>query len=160
MVFNLSIFHGLVFICLGLWATAIFAQVPFQMQCESFKTVGLHDYPKTAESYESVVFEESSFSLKINKSLTRFSPDQDRNFVYLTFRSANKLSELTCRPVSGAGETRGLSCTDTPPSEMLLINSESLRFSRSSIGGWTFLGANDRNSGNSLFVEYGLCEPF
>ena len=150
--------HCLICVCLLLLALHSFAQVPDQMQCVSAKTVGLHDYPLTAESYEPVVFEENSFSLKLNKPLMKYLPDQQQNVVYFTFRNANKLLELTCRPVTGARKSHGLSCTDTPPAEMILINSETLRFSRSSIGGWTFSGAKDGASGNSLFVEYGQCE--
>jgi len=45
-----------------------------------------------------------------------------------------------------------------PPSEMLLINVESLRFTRTAVGGWTFAGASDARGGDSIFVEYGQCE--
>lgn len=159
MIFEKLTVHCLICICLVLLAFSSVAQVPDQMQCVSANTVGLHDYPLTPESYEPVVFDESSFSLKINKSLMKFLPDQQKNVVYFTFRNANKLMELTCRRVTGAQKSYGLSCTDNPPAEMILINSVTLRFSRSSIGGWTFLGAKENTSGNSLFVEYGQCEP-
>ena len=151
--------HCLTCVCLAFMAISSVAQMPEQMQCFPAKTVGLHDYPTTAESYEPVVFEEISFTLKLNKSLMLFLPDQEKALVYFTFRNANKLLELTCRPVIGGQESHGFSCTDKPPAEMILINSETLRFSRSSIGGWTFLGAKENTSGNSLFVEYGQCKP-
>jgi hypothetical protein len=40
---------------------------------------------------------------------------------------------------------------------MLLINQKTLRFTRTSVGGWTFAGANESQSGDSIFVEYGTC---
>ena len=159
MIFEKLTVHCLICICLIVLGSSSVAQVPDRMQCLSEKTVGLHDYPLTAESYEPVVFDESSFSLKLNKSLMKFLPDQQINVVYFTFRNANKLMELTCRRVTGARQSYGLSCTDNPPAEMILINSDTLRYSRSSIGGWTFLGAKEKTSGNSIFVEYGHCEP-
>lgn len=89
----------------------------------------------------------------------RYPPDPEKGIIYFTFRNPNKLLELTCRPVTGGQESHGLSCTDIPPVEMILINNKTLRFSHSSIGGWTFIGGNENASGNSLFVEYGQCEP-
>ena len=144
-------------IMLFVLGTSSLAQIPDKMQCIPGKTVGLHDYPTTSESYEPVVFEDSSFKLNLNKTLTRFAPDGKGEFVYLTFKNENKLTELTCEPVLGAKGARGLSCVDKPPAELLLINLDNFRFTRSSIGGWTFLGADENNAGNSLFVEYGSC---
>ena len=152
------LFRILLLVILFVSGTSSVAQMPDKMQCVPGKTVGLHDYPTTLEHYEPVVFEESSFRLNLNKTLTRFAPDDNKDFVYLTFKNANKLTELTCEPVLGAKGARGLSCVDKPPAEMLLINLDNLRFTRSSIGGWTFLGADEINAGNSLFVEYGHCK--
>jgi hypothetical protein len=46
-----------------------------------------------------------------------------------------------------------------PPSEILLINAETLRFTRAAVGGWTFAGATDGLNGDSIFIEYGECSP-
>jgi hypothetical protein len=40
---------------------------------------------------------------------------------------------------------------------MLLINAQSLRFTRTAVGGWTFSDAADSRNGDSIFVEYGQC---
>ena len=62
--------------------------------------------------------------------------------------------EFECRTVRGAaGENRGYSCVNNPPSEMLLINPARGRYhAHRSIGGWTFYAPEA-----SLFVEYGTC---
>ena len=41
---------------------------------------------------------------------------------------------------------------------MILINSATLRFTRTAVGGWTFAGATESLNGDSIFVEYGQCE--
>ncbi len=67
-------------------------------------------------------------------------------------------TELECREVRGADGSRGLSCVNLPPSEMILINSGTLRFTRTAVGGWTFAGASGSLNGDSIFVEYGQCQ--
>ena len=66
-------------------------------------------------------------------------------------------TELECRRVRGADDSYGYSCVNLPPSEMLLINAQSLRFTRTAVGGWTFTGASDQQTGDSIFVEFGQC---
>ena len=79
--------------------------------------------------------------------------------LYLTFSDDEKRLELTCRNIRGATDSFGLSCANMPPSEMLLINTDTLRFTRTSIGGWAFTGATPNTAGDSIFVEYGECVP-
>jgi len=91
----------------------------------------------------------------VNLQLRGGDPD-----LYLILRSADDVElELQCRQVRGADNALGYSCVNTPPSEMLLINSETLRFTRTAVGGWTFSGARESMSGDSIFVEYGTCAP-
>ena len=67
-------------------------------------------------------------------------------------------TELECRHVLGANGADGFSCVNLPPSEMILINVQTLRFTRTAVGGWTFAGATDTREGDSIFVEYGQCQ--
>lgn len=66
-------------------------------------------------------------------------------------------TELECRAVRGIGDVKGFSCVNVPPSELLLINAETLRFTRAAVGGWTFAGAAGDINGDSIFIEYGTC---
>jgi len=70
-----------------------------------------------------------------------------------------KESELQCRHVRAAANTFGFSCSNTPPSEMLLINETTGHYTRTSIGGWTFHSSIENIGGDSIFVEYGVCTP-
>ncbi len=157
-------------------------QLPQKMQCQALQTVGLHDYAGAPESYEPSTFFESRFELRINTVLTRHLAATDSGLndaspdLFLTLRPRNAAPiELRCRQVQGRSGELGYSCTNTPPSELLLINPANLRFTRTSIGGWTFsdtdvpagpsgaaplpesstTGANLGD--DSLFVEYGTC---
>ena len=65
--------------------------------------------------------------------------------------------ELTCNYIRGSGGDRGISCSNLPPSELVLINTETLRYTRTSIGGWTFAAASENSAGDSIYVEYGTC---
>ncbi len=71
--------------------------------------------------------------------------------------TAPETTELECRTVRGANSAIGYSCVNLPPSEMLLINAQTLRYTRTAVGGWTFAGAAGELSGDSIFVEYGQC---
>ena len=71
---------------------------------------------------------------------------------------SEEVSEFTCEGVRGRGGQAGFSCRNTPPSEILMINPDTLRFTRSAIGSWTFFTPSDHETGASLFVEYGQCE--
>ena len=173
-------------------------QLPSKMQCEAEQTVGLHDYEGAPESYEPSTFFESKFELRINSVLTRHLAKRSEGAegsevraeatpdLFLTMRPS-KLSrnseqsrkrpiELRCRQIQGQSGELGYSCSNTPPSEFLLINPGNLRFTRTSIGGWTFSDTqtdtqadtqkdtdeDDQTGANlgddSLFVEYGTCE--
>jgi len=154
--------------------------LPKKLQCEALQTAGLHDYAGAPEDYEPSTFIESKFELRINNVLTRHlaanSPGvaEAKPDLYLTMRPRNESPvELRCRQVQGRGGELGYSCTNTPPSELLLINPANLRFTRTSIGGWTFAdrdpdqsaetaSATDVESSanlgdDSLYVEYGTC---
>jgi len=149
--------------------------LPDKLVCQAVQTAGLHDYDGPPESYEPAEFFESRFALEINRVLTRHlansggtaeaTPD-----LYLTLTPRNKpASEFRCRQVRGAHGAKGFSCSNTPPSDMLLLNPATLRFTRSSIAGWTFSDQppdqapnqeqNPAHMGDdSLFVEFGTCE--
>ena len=136
--------------------------LPNKLSCHATQTAGFHDYSSSdqeddKESYEPVVFFESEFILAVNQVLTRHLAASEGVDVYLTFSTDENLVELRCLLVRGIGDARGLSCSNEPPAEMLLINLGNLRFTRTSIGGWTFTGAEVNTSGDSIFVEYGQC---
>lgn len=132
--------------------------------CTPEQTGGFHDYPGGEERYEPALFHPRPFELKENEVLTMTlagtegAPDL---FATLTVTASDsgepELTELECRQVRGADGTLGFSCVNLPPSEMLLINAETFRFTRTSVGGWTFAGAAGDVNGDSIFVEYGRC---
>ena len=155
------------------------------MQCQALQTVGLHDYDGAPESYQPSTFFESKFELRINNVLTRHLASRSPGAaeatpdLFLTLRptrsgqaNSDTPIDLRCRQIQGVGGELGYSCTNTPPSELLLINPASLRFTRTSIGGWTFADQPSNQQPNtdennefaahlgddSLFVEYGSCE--
>ena len=129
------------------------------LRCEAQQTGGFHDYPGEQEAYEPALFNPGRFFLEenvvfmLNLPVGNGAPD-----LYLVMRVDGELeTELACRQVRGADGAMGYSCVNTPPSEMLLINRETLRFTRTAVGGWTFAGATESLSGDSIFVEYGAC---
>ena len=128
--------------------------LPDRMTCTAEQTAGFHDYPHNAEAYEAVIFYESAFSLSMNKALNAHLTEFD---VYLMLEDDAHVAELQCRLVRGLRDSRGLSCSNVPPSDLLLLNLDSLRFTRTAIGGWTFSGAHESSAGESIFVEYGYC---
>jgi hypothetical protein len=140
-------------------ANAFAVEFPNKLRCVAVQTAGFHDYPHNEESYEAVVFFESEFELKVNKVLMQHLSEDTGVDLYLTFKNDEETVELTCRRIRGAGDTYGLSCANSPPAEMLLINADTLRFTRTSIGGWAFAGATANTAGDSIFVEYGECVP-
>jgi len=162
-------------------ATGIQAQ-PFSLpmlSCVAEQTGGFHDYPGDGEVYEPALFHPRTFELEENPvfmlNLSEAGTMADaggdsRGYadLYITLRMVpgedevsppGAESELECRQVRGADGSMGFSCVNLPPSEMLLLNAQTLRFTRASVGGWTFAGANDDDSGDSIFVEYGRCTP-
>ena len=148
--------------------------LPGKLSCQALQTAGLHDYAGAPEHYEPSTFFESRFDLRINRVLTRHLAEREPGVaeatpdLYLTLTPRNASSiELRCRQVQGRGGEFGYSCTNTPPSELLLINPNTMRFTRSSIGGWVFADsdaaerADDQAAtlgDDSLFVEFGTCE--
>lgn len=137
--------------------------------CTAEQTGGFHDYPGEGEAYEPALFHPQRFSLEENLVFMLNLADGAGSVdVYLTMTSdvsqpdgttTQETTELECREVRGAGGGYGLSCVNLPPSELILINSETLRFTRTAVGGWTFAGATETLNGDSIFVEYGQCEP-
>ena len=95
--------------------------------------------------------------------MLNLTPGEGGVDLYLTLETGAEeeaqTTELECRRVRGADQSVGYSCVNLPPSEMLLINAGTLRFTRTSVGGWTFAGASETAGGDSIFVEYGTCRP-
>lgn len=135
------------------------------LDCMAEQTGGFHDYPEDEEAYEPALFHPQKFVLEENLVfMLNLSAGDDAADLYLTLRSTSAGNpeddtELECRRVRGARDGFGFSCVNLPPSEMLLINAQTLRFTRTSVGGWTFVGASDAHNGDSIFVEYGQCVP-
>ena len=131
------------------------------LDCSAEQTGGFHDYPDDDQSYQPALFNATPFRLEENRvfmlNLGR-QPGVDL-FVSLTAGEDPVTTELECRQVRGVDGSTGYSCVNIPPSEMLLINGETLRFTRTAVGGWTFAGATETHSGDSVFVEYGTCTP-
>jgi len=129
------------------------------LECTADQTGGFHDYPEDEESYVPALFNATPFRLDENVVFMTNLPEQPGVdlFVTLTAGEDPVTTELECRQVRGADGSLGYSCVNIPPSEMLLINRKTLRFTRTAVGGWTFAGANETHSGDSIFVEYGTC---
>ncbi|MEQ9452420.1 MAG: hypothetical protein RJQ07_12630 [Pseudomonadales bacterium] len=137
-------------------------EVPASLTCTAMQTAGFHDFPNNAESYEPVAFYEGKFTLQVNRVLMRHINPQATADLYMTLRGEKGPDrvdpvELNCHHIRGTGGARGLSCTNLPPAELVLINLETLRYTRTSIGGWTFAAATDNTAGDSIYVEYGTC---
>ena len=138
------------------------AQTPFlPLTCTAEQTGGFHDYPDDAESYVPALFNATPFRLDENVVFMLNLAEESAVDLYVTLTSGEDpvTTELECRQLRGADGSLGYSCVNIPPSEMLLINHDTLRFTRTAVGGWTFAGATDSHSGDSVFVEYGTCTP-
>ena len=137
--------------------------------CTAEQTGGFHDYPGEGETYEPALFHPQQFSLEENLVfMLNLTGSEGSVDVYLTMTreltdedgtKVQETTELECREVRGPGGGYGLSCVNLPPSEMILINTGTFRFTRTAVGGWTFAGATETLNGDSIFVEYGQCEP-
>ncbi len=153
-------------------ATTVVTGLP-AMHCAAEQTGGFHDYPGDDESYEPALFHPQSFQLEENIVLMMNLGGGEGNGsgtvdLFLTMTrtlpateeapEALETSELECRQVRGADQSYGYSCVNVPPSEMILINAETLRYTRTAVGGWTFAGATEEFNGDSIFVEYGQCQ--
>lgn len=131
------------------------------LACTADQTGGFHDYPDDEESYVPALFNSTPFRLDENVVFMTNLPERPGVDLYVTLTAGEDpvTTELECRHVRGVDGSPGYSCVNIPPSEMLLINRDSLRFTRTSVGGWTFAGATATQSGDSIFVEYGTCQP-
>ncbi len=129
------------------------------VNCIAEQTGGFHDHPGEGEVYEPALFHPIAFTLEENLIfMMNLRTSEGAADLYLTLRTSEaRETELECRQVRGSFGATGFSCVNKPPSEMLLINRDSLRFTRTAVGGWTFVGASDSHNGDSIFVEYGTC---
>ena len=129
------------------------------LECTADQTGGFHDYPDDQESYVPALFNATPFRLDENVVFMTNLPQQQGLDLYVTLTAGEDpvTTELECRQVRGVDGSPGYSCVNIPPSEMLLINRDTLRFTRTAVGGWTFAGASEAHSGDSIFVEYGTC---
>ena len=153
--------------CLGATiANAEPATLP-PLDCVAEQTGGFHDYPAEGERYEPALFHPQAFRLSENTVfMLNLLESERRADLYLTLESAAAATpgteppatELECRQVRGADGSTGYSCVNLPPSEMLLINARTLRFTRASVGAWTFAEPTAAEAGDSIFVEYGQCK--
>ena len=131
--------------------------------CVPLETIGFHDEAESTEEpreeFEIARFSSTPFFLRQNETFMELLGEVDERLLYLTLEPEEEAEffELTCRPVMGANREPGFSCTNTPPSDLLLINPKSMRFSRSAIGSWTFQSQGDLDRGSSLFVQMGQC---
>lgn len=133
-------------------------ELPPKLSCQAVQTAGFHDYPHNEEAYEAVVFYESEFRLEVNRVLMKHLLADSPFDAFLTLFDDERVVELQCANLRGAGSAKGLSCVNAPPSDLLLLNLDNLRFTRTAIGGWTFTGAGETSAGESIYVEYGQCE--
>jgi hypothetical protein len=110
--------------------------------CQPLQTGGFHDYPEGEEVYEPALFHPRSFELKENLLfMMNLQPEPGSPDLYLTMRmiaaqaqsDSFEHTELECRTVRGIGAVKGFSCVNVPPSELLLINAETLRFTRAAL---------------------------
>ena len=131
------------------------------LECTAEQTGGFHDYPDDDAGYQPALFNATPFRLDENRVFMVNLADQPGVdlFVSLTSGEDPVTTELECRQVRGVDGSPGYSCVNIPPSEMLLINRDTLRFTRTAVGGWTFAGATENLGGDSVFVEYGTCTP-
>ena len=151
------------------------------LDCQAEQTGGFHDDPGGEESYAPALFHPQRFTLEENVVFMMNLGSVEGNAdLYLTMTREVAAAEgeapvvdeteLECRRVRGANDAVGYSCVNVPPSEMLLLNATSLRFTRTAVGGWTFSGPAaataepseaeapvDPPGGDSIFVEFGQC---
>lgn len=153
-------------VCLGLALQTGAADEPppadfLPLSCTADQTGGFHDYPDDDAGYQPALFNATPFRLEENRVFMVNLADESAVdlFVSLTAGGDPVTTELECRQVRGLDGSPGYSCVNIPPSEMLLINRDTLRFTRTAVGGWTFAGATENAGGDSVFVEYGTCTP-
>ena len=132
------------------------AALPQKLNCLAYETAGFHDFPHNPGEYEAVVFFESKFELHVNRVLMTHLVASSSYDLFLTLHHEDEIVELQCTQVRGAGDAVGVSCSSQPPADLLLLNLDSLRFTRTDIGGWTF-ASQPTDAGKSIYVEYGRC---
>ncbi|GIS70012.1 MAG: hypothetical protein CM1200mP9_08330 [Gammaproteobacteria bacterium] len=109
---------------------------------------------KPVEAYEPSIFFASSFTLRENRTFATFLEQEDvAVYVTMTDEQSGDVSEFQCDTVRGTGDTYGYSCRNSPPSDILMLNPEKMRFTRGAVGGWTFYSTGEDHNGTSLFVE-------
>ena len=131
------------------------------LMCTADTTVGLHDAfdeEEATENYEPRLFNKSEFKLTENRTFQELLADEDVD-LYLTLQDVKTevLFEYSCQEIRGWGQRQGYSCVNSPPTEMLAVDPTTLRFSRASVGAWTFYTAEDLNDSAVLFIEKGSC---
>ena len=132
--------------------------------CKALQTVGLHDTKEAGveavENYEPSQFFASEFILTENRTFTELLSDSTSKwFVTMQFSDSVEKFEFTCTPVRGRSEETGYVCTNTPAQDILMINPGNNRFTRAAVGAWTFFHPSDLETGASLLVEHGSCNP-
>ncbi|MEM7077114.1 MAG: hypothetical protein AAF513_00675 [Pseudomonadota bacterium] len=143
--------------------------LPQRMTCTATQTAGFHDYPHNSQGYEAVVFFESSFTLTVNRVLMNHLATTSAYDLFLSLTQDGEVIELQCSQVRARGNHFGVSCSSQPPADLLLLNLDNLRFTRTAIGGWTFSAIESpaantpapsatNAEGESIYVEYGRCE--
>ena len=157
--------------CCAIFATCALAQDSSDSEgyswlptrCVPLETIGFHDEPEaegdSVEAFSPAKFKSTPFTLRENKTLASLLDDADDVNLFLTMQmeETNELFEFSCKNVLGANREPGFSCVNTPPSDILMLNPKSLRFSRAAIGSWTFQSETSLLAGSSLFVEMGQC---
>ncbi len=132
-------------------------------QCVPLETIGFHDEPEVEDEsdrgFSPVRFKSVPFTLRENKTLGGLLRDKGDNSLFITMQMAEsiELIEFSCKTVLGANREPGYSCVNVPPSDILMINPKSMRFSRAAIGSWPFPSEASLDVGSSLFVEIGQC---
>ena len=124
--------------------------------------MGIHDHQEVDETpkeeYQPRVFVESEFTLTENKTFTELLSDtESKYYMSLQFVGFPERFEFTCTDVRGRSDEQGYVCTNTPAQDILMINPTTSRFTRATVGAWTFFHPSDLETGASLFVEHGTC---
>ena len=157
---------GVALICLFLASSQSFANQGLEswlpVVCKALNSVGLHDAAEegspSKENYEPSVFVESEFILTENVTFSELLDDVETKF-YMSMQLVGlpEQYEFTCTEVRGRSEEQGYVCTNTPAQDILMINPTTNRFTRATVGAWTFFHPSDLETGASLLVEHGLC---
>ena len=126
------------------------------LSCTGEGASGFHDQPDDALGFYAAVFNSGTFELRANAFLNAQLAQIESEY-FATIAFIDGVREMECTRVHGASGADGLSCVSTPPSEILLVNLDAMRYTRSSIAGWTFSAAEPESGGDSIYVEYGTC---